>query len=127
MTESLNGFWKIVMFDLAGLPGVISERITGLEWKHENIGMSGSSILVFEKMVLKIEKTGRSSEHEKTLLAWLENKLPVPKIIETTDSDGYSFLLMSKLDGDMPVRVTAFSILKIPSKLSRTDLKCSGG
>jgi kanamycin kinase/aminoglycoside 3'-phosphotransferase-3 len=52
-------------------------------------------------MVLKIEKISRSSKHERTLLGWLDGKLPVPKIIEAAEQDGYSFLLMSKLPGSM--------------------------
>jgi kanamycin kinase/aminoglycoside 3'-phosphotransferase-3 len=57
--------------------------------------------MLFEKIVLKIEKINRYSEHEIKLLDWLDGKLPVPKIIETDKQDGYSFLLMSKLPGEM--------------------------
>jgi len=44
--------------------------------------MSVSTVLLFEKMVLKIEKTSRSSKHEHKLLERLDRKLPVPKIID---------------------------------------------
>jgi kanamycin kinase/aminoglycoside 3'-phosphotransferase-3 len=52
-------------------------------------------------MALKIEKICRSSENERALLGWLEGKLPVPKIIEAETRDNTSFLLMSKLPGEM--------------------------
>lgn len=89
------------MFDLTRLPEEIIERIAGLAWTCDDVGMSGSTILLFDEMVLKIEKASRSSEHEKLLLDWLNGKLPVPKIIESAAQDGYSFLLMSRLAGEM--------------------------
>lgn len=89
------------MFDLSKLPEDISKKITGLNWTCDEVGMSDSTIILFEEMVLKIEKTSRSSEHEKLLFGWLDGKLPVPKIIEAVTQDGYNFLLMSKLHGEM--------------------------
>jgi kanamycin kinase/aminoglycoside 3'-phosphotransferase-3 len=90
-----------MMFDLSKLPETISRKITGREWNCDNIGMSDSTILLFDEMVLKIQITSRSSKHEKKLLGWLDGKLPVPKIIEAETRNGYSFLLMSKLPGEM--------------------------
>jgi len=89
------------VFELNKLPDKISKRIAGLNWTCDNVGMSDSTIYLFDEMVLKIEKASRSSDNEKQLLAWLNGKLPVPKIIETVTQDDYSFLLMSKLPGEM--------------------------
>ena len=89
------------MFNLNKLPESISKKISGLECGRDEIGMSGSTILLFDEMALKIEKTSRSSEHERLLLGWLDGKLPVPKIIEAATLDGYSYLLMSRLRGEM--------------------------
>ncbi|MDW7656898.1 MAG: APH(3') family aminoglycoside O-phosphotransferase [Bacillota bacterium] len=89
------------MFDLARLPKSIARRIAGLTWKCDDIGMSDSTILLFDDRVLKIEKASRSSENELKLLVWLDGKVPVPKIIEAETLDGYSFLLMSRLTGEM--------------------------
>jgi len=83
------------------LPEAIATKIAGLDWACDDVGMSGSTILLFDEMVLKIEKASRSSKHEKLLLGWLNDKLPVPKIIEAATQDGYSYLLMSKLPGEM--------------------------
>ena len=90
-----------MMFDFNKLPDGISNKIANLDWTCDDVGMSGSTILLFDEMVLKIERASRSSEHEKRLLSWLDDKLPAPKIIETATQDGYSFLLMSKLPGEM--------------------------
>jgi kanamycin kinase/aminoglycoside 3'-phosphotransferase-3 len=89
------------MFDLNKLPQIIKNRIDDLKWTCDDIGMSNSTILLYDEMVLKIEKISRSSEHENMLLNWLDDKLPVPKIIEAITQDGYSFMLMSKLPGEM--------------------------
>ena len=89
------------MFDTSKIPECISNIINGLEWNKDSIGKSNSTVVLFEEMVLKIERVSRSSEHELELLGWLEGKLPVPKIIAAERQNGYSFLLMSKMPGEM--------------------------
>ena len=89
------------MFDLKMLPENISRKIVGKTWICDDIGMSDSTILLFDEIVLKIEKTSRSAKNETILLGWLNGKLPVPKIIVAEEHDSYSFLLMSKLSGEM--------------------------
>ena len=89
------------MFDLGNLPAEISKKIAGLAYTSDDVGMSSSTILLFEKMVLKIERVSRSSKHERLLLNWLDGKVPVPKIIEAVTQDDCSFLLLSRLPGEM--------------------------
>jgi len=89
------------MFDLNKLPKSISNRINDLTWTCDDIGMSNSTVLLFDDMVLKIEKVSRFSEHERILIDWLDGILPVPKIIVTEIQEGYHFLLMSKLSDEM--------------------------
>lgn len=83
------------------LPENIAARIAGLPYSRASIGESGSTILLFDDMALKIERVCRSSENERALLGWLAGKLPVPRIIEAEIQDGYSYLLMSRLHGEM--------------------------
>jgi kanamycin kinase/aminoglycoside 3'-phosphotransferase-3 len=83
------------------LPEKIIAKINGQKYTRDAEGKSDAAVLLFEKMVLKIEKISRSSKHEIKLLNWLDGKLPVPKIIEAEQQDGYSYLLMTKLSGDM--------------------------
>ena len=126
------------MFDLTKLPEKIASRIAGLTWRCDSVGMSGSTILLFDKMVLKIEKTSRSLGNEQSVLRWLDGKLPVPKTIETETQDGYHFLLMSKLSGEMAcsdnclqnmedtVRALAQG-LKMLWQIDIADCPCSNG
>ncbi len=111
------------MFDLKKLPRSISNKIDGLSWTCDDIGMSGSTILLFDEMVLKIEKTSRFSEHERMLLDWLGGKLPIPQIIETEIQDGYSFLLMSKLSGEMACSDDSMRNMKDTVKALANGLK----
>jgi len=83
------------------LPESIAAWIAGLPYRCDDVGESGSTILLYDTMALKVEKISRSSAHERALLAWLEGKLPVPGIIEAEKRDGMSFLLMSRLPGEM--------------------------
>jgi kanamycin kinase/aminoglycoside 3'-phosphotransferase-3 len=83
------------------LPPRIAAKVYGLPHQQDTIGMSGSTILLFDEMVLKIEKTSRSSINEQKLLAWLDGKLPAPRMIEAETRDETSYLLMSKLPGEM--------------------------
>ena len=89
------------MLDVARFPKRIAERVDGFAWRYDKDGMSGATILLYDEMVLKIEEVSRSSTHEKALLEWLEGRLPVPGIIEHEMQDGYSFLLMSRIAGEM--------------------------
>lgn len=111
------------MFDLSKLPKSISDKVYGLPYNCDDVGMSDSTILLFDNMVLKIEKISRSSEHERLLLGWLEGKLPAPKIIETETEDGYSFLLMTKLPGEMACSYNSLRSIKDTVKALANGLK----
>lgn len=87
------------MFEMNKLPDAIHNKIKNLPYKVDNIGESESLVVIFENMVLKIEKTSSQSDNEYEILKWLNGKLPVPEIIEFARAGGYNFLLMSKLKG----------------------------
>jgi len=89
------------MVDFTKMPEEIKKRIEGLAWAYDEIGLSGSSILLFDEMVLKIEQRSRSSESERKLLEWLYGKLPIPRVIAAETKDACSYLLMSRLPGEM--------------------------
>ena len=40
------------MFDLSKLPEAISRKIIGLKWNCDNIGMSDSTILLFDERII---------------------------------------------------------------------------
>lgn len=84
------------------LPNNIRKHIENISYNIDDIGCSNSNVLCFDNnMILKIESSCYSSDMEYTMMKWLQNKLPVPKIIEFCTSSGYNYLLMSKIDGFM--------------------------
>lgn len=89
------------MFNIDDLPFKIYCKVKNLPYKADNIGMSGADIILFDDMVLKAESSGCQADREYSILQWLENRLPVAKIIEFEKADGKNYLLMSKLQGEM--------------------------
>lgn len=83
------------------LPKTISEITSGREFVADRVGMSDSQVLIFEDMVLKIQKSSRETENEAAMLKWLLGKLPVPELIACEKENGNSFILMSKVPGEM--------------------------
>ena len=101
------------MFDISTVPDRIARHVKGRLWQHDDIGMSDSTILLFDDMVLKISAASRASANELTLLRWLEDKLPVPRVIEAAVRDGTSYVLMSRLAGEMAM--SSESLLRMES------------
>ena len=83
------------------LPAQIKALTENKTYKIENIGMSGSTVLTFDDMVLKIEKQSEGFDKMMNMMKWLEDKIPVPKVICNENADGMSYLLMSKIAGKM--------------------------
>lgn len=79
------------------IPENIKNIIDGRKYTTDNIGMSASNVLCFDDMVLK---TG-VEQQEITMMKWLENKLPVPKVLAYEQTEDTSLLLMSKIKGSM--------------------------
>ena len=67
----------------------------------DTIGMSGNQVLIFEDMVLKIEQSSVYVTEQVQMMRWLEEKIPVPKVLAYEEMDGKSYLLMSKIEGQM--------------------------
>jgi kanamycin kinase/aminoglycoside 3'-phosphotransferase-3 len=55
--------------------------------------------LLYDDMVLKIQKDCNASANEHNMMRWLQGRLPVPEIIEEVFVDGNRFLLMSRIPG----------------------------
>lgn len=83
------------------LPESIHKLITDESYETDDIGMSGSSVLVFADKVLKIQERSRESENEYRMMAWLQGKLPVPQVLAYEVVGDTSYLLMSKAPGKM--------------------------
>ncbi len=96
------------------LPENIQRLINGRPFSVDCIGMSDSQVLCFEDMVLKIEKTGEEPERERLMMQWLQDKLPVPRILCAEETDGFQFLLMERIPGQM---LCSREFLEQPQKL----------
>lgn len=83
------------------MPPRISEMIEGKSYQKDDIGRSDSAVLLFDDMVLKIEKTGALPDNEYAILHWLDGRLPVPRVLAFERENGYNYLLMTKLSGKM--------------------------
>ena len=83
------------------LPEKIRSLIADEHYTTDEIGMSGSSVLIFDKQILKIQESNEEAENEYRMMRWLKGRLPVPEIYAHEVSDGRSYLLMSKCGGKM--------------------------
>lgn len=86
---------------IMNIPKKIYELIQNQPYETDSIGESGSKILLFENMALKIEKTSPQADNECGVMRWFKGRLPVPRVIAFAQGNGYNYLLMSRLDGEM--------------------------
>ncbi len=103
------------------LPGNIQKAIGDRAYKPDDIGMSGSQVLIFDDMALKIQPESREAQTEREMMRWLQGKLPVPEILCHEILDNQSFLLMSRVPGKMTCDL---SFINEPAHLA--DLLCQG-
>ncbi len=64
------------------MPPAIRARLQNKPFSENTTGMSGARVLIFEDLVLKIQKDAPWAEREVMMLRWLEGKLPVPDVVE---------------------------------------------
>jgi len=78
------------------------QKIIGTEpYIQDDMGLSSSSVYIFEHMVLKIDQINSESIREFEVLKFLEHRLPVPQIIYHHIDAEFSYLLMEKIQGQM--------------------------
>lgn len=105
------------MVNYMEIPGKIKNLIGDRLGKLDNIGMSSAAVYLFEDKVLKIQEIGPESENEYSMMDWLAEKLPVPKIIEHEKANKLSYLLMTKCGGEAACSNTIMAEPKLLSKL----------
>lgn len=107
------------------IPQKIAIHIKNQNYTRDTIGRSHSSVILFDKYVLKIESLSVESKNELILMKWLKGRLPVPEIIAHCEEGGYNFLLMSRLEGDMLYEVNNSIELYVKSlkQLKEVDYK----
>lgn len=83
------------------IPEKICRLIGDEKYETDKIGMSESSVLMYENKILKVQEYNEEAANEYRMLQYLHEKLPVPQVYAHEISDGKSYLLMSKCPGEM--------------------------
>lgn len=83
------------------LPDGVRLLVEGETFTEDEIGMSGSRVLLFADKVLKMELYREETDKAVQVMRWLEGKLPVPRVLAYEVKDGRSYLLMSRMEGHM--------------------------
>ncbi len=83
------------------IPESIKAHIEGKPYSLDKMGMSGAKILCYDNMVLKIEPSGEEAYQEYERMLWLKGKLPVPEVLCHEVKEDTSYLLMSRMPGEM--------------------------
>lgn len=86
------------MFDL---PDKIKSLIDKEKYSIDDVGMSDSTVVLFNDKVLKIQTIGEESENEYHVMEWLQEKLPVPKVLGFERDEKMTYLLMTRVPGEM--------------------------
>ena len=83
------------------IPNRIQRIIGSRTGTANNVGLSGSSVMVYNDCVLKAETQTPQTDSAAQMFLWLQGKVPVPRILAMENADGISWLLMSKAEGVM--------------------------
>lgn len=83
------------------IPQKIKNIIGDQEYTQNDIGMSGSKVLIFPKHVLKIQQQTPETENEKDIIDWVNGRLPVPEIPAYCVENQIAYTLMSRITGKM--------------------------
>lgn len=88
------------------MPPDLAETVRGYVWRENNVGYSSAQVFRLEakdKNSLYLKLDFRHSKHslslEKRKLDWLENRLPVPKVLSFAEGKTYEYLLLSEICG----------------------------
>lgn len=83
------------------LPTSLQHLLPGTTPTEITVGMTASQLLDYGDTILKIETTHEESNNEHWMMVWLQDKLPVPKVLHFAQDKRFNYLLMSKLPGVM--------------------------
>lgn len=87
------------------LPEKIKKHIAEMKYEQNQIGCSGASVYRFysetEAVYLKLGTISGGLETEYRNLLWMQDKLPVPKLIEWVSEEDTDYLLTADIGGKM--------------------------
>lgn len=91
--------------DSLHLPNRIKKHLLNMEYEQNNIGCSQAAVYKFfseaEVLYLKAEPKAGELEREYKNMLWLQERLPVPEIIEWVPEKDMDYLLISEIGGKM--------------------------
>ena len=105
------------------LPEAIRLLVEGKTYETDEIGMSSATVQIYEDMVLKIQDRPEELEKEYCFMKWLEHTGIVPKALAFEALDGWYFLLMSRMPGQMSCAKTYMENPQILIKILAEGLK----
>lgn len=82
-------------------PADIAKRTAGKAFRLDRTGLSGSTVAIYDDMVLKCERVSEESENHLAMLRWLDGKITVPRVVEAVEQDGFRWTLMTRISGEM--------------------------
>lgn len=83
------------------LPGAILQHVAGLPFDTDAMGRSSACVCLYADMVLKVQRRSEETDNEAKMLEWLNGRICAPVLIASAVKDDVSFILMSRLRGDM--------------------------
>ena len=97
-----SDYQSVVNKSLLLIPDNIKKLIAERKYTIDDMGKSGSSILIFDDCVLKIlDSCLHNEESSVEVLNWLKGKLPVPEVLAFEKKGDYQYLLMTRIPGEM--------------------------
>ena len=82
-------------------PPEIAAHTKGKDFNIDSTGLSGSTVAIFDDVVLKSEQVCEESENHLAMLRWLDGKIPAPRILESLVREGFRWTLMTRISGEM--------------------------
>ncbi|MBU1142310.1 MAG: aminoglycoside 3'-phosphotransferase [Firmicutes bacterium] len=84
-------------------PKHIKKYIENQKYRIDTIGMESSQVFIYEdiKLVLKVNQVESDYIAELQMMRWLEGKVLVPHVMETGESHGNFYILMTLIEGLM--------------------------
>lgn len=82
-------------------PEEIRRLVAGRADEQDHVGCSGSQVILYDDMALKIGPAPEAPDRELTILGWLRDRLPVPRVLACAVESGTRYLLLSRIPGQM--------------------------
>ncbi len=83
------------------IPEKIKKIVGNQIYTRNDIGMSGSDVLIFPNYVLKIQQHTSETDNERDIVAWLNGGIPVPDILEYYVENETAYTIMTRVNGKM--------------------------